>query len=182
MKMTKKKPSAQAATPTTAVMFKQLIEFVAKHYDVSQAFLTKGDRSTKTAISRQVAMYLCRTDIGMKFDAIATKFDRSRPTVIRSVRKTEEAMRTGAPNSTRLNADVAELRRLMLSAGMPPRKPPSSDAEDTVKSRVLTRRKGQAKSGEAGASKAGAKPPRKAPLAPRQAAKQSGAGSGKKAA
>lgn len=176
IKATKKKSSAPA--PTTAVMFKQLIEFVSKHYDVSQAFLTKGDRSTKTAISRQVAMYLCRTDIGMKFDAIATKFDRSRPTVIRSVRKTEEAMRTGAPNSTRLNADVAELRRLMLSAGMPPRRPEPDDSIDTV----LTRRNGQAKSGEAGASKAGAKPPRKAPLAPRQAAKQSGAGSGKKAA
>lgn len=171
---------AGVGAPTTVAMFNQLIELVAQRYDVTKAFLVRGDRSTKTAISRQMAMYLCRYDIGMKFDQIAAKFDRSRPTVIRSVRKMEEALRAGAPNSSRINEDVKFLRAQMLKAGMPPRKPEPDDASPN--GRVLTRGNGQGKSSSAAASKVGAVPPRKAPQAQRQSAKQVGSSAGKRAA
>lgn len=138
-------------SPTQVAVFKYLIEVVAKHFDVSKAFIISGERSTKTAASRQLAMYLCRTDLHMKFDTIAQKFDRSRPTVIRSVRKVEEALRAGTPNSTRTNTDLRHIRSAMRDAGM-----------------VLTPRNGQAKTSHSTASKADAVPPRKALRAPRQ--------------
>ena len=72
-----------------------IISETARYYGLSEEAIRGQSRQKNTATARQVAMYLCRTLTNMALTDIGHQFeDRNHATVLSSVRKIEDMMKT----------------------------------------------------------------------------------------
>ena len=72
-----------------------IITETGRYFDVDPAEIRGQRRSKITALARQVAMYLIRTLTGLSLEDIGKEFEnRNHSTVISSIRKVEELLRT----------------------------------------------------------------------------------------
>lgn len=72
-----------------------IIAETARYYGLTEEDLRGQSRRKNTATARQVAMYLCRTLTNMALTDIGRQFDgRNHATVLSSIRKIEELMKT----------------------------------------------------------------------------------------
>ena len=87
-----------------------IISETARYYGLSEEALRGQSRQKNTATARQVAMYLCRTLTNMALTDIGHQFeDRNHATVLSSVRKIEDLMRTSPDMSATIrdiNANI----------------------------------------------------------------------------
>ena len=87
-----------------------IIAETARYYGLSEEALRGQSRQKNTATARQVAMYLCRTLTNMALTDIGHQFeDRNHATVLSSVRKIEDLVRTSpdmAATIRDLNANI----------------------------------------------------------------------------
>ncbi len=72
-----------------------IISETARYYGITEDAIRGQSRQKNTATARQVAMYLCRTLTNMALTDIGRQFeDRNHATVLSSVRKIEDLMKT----------------------------------------------------------------------------------------
>ena len=72
-----------------------IITETARYYGISEDAIRGQSRQKNTATARQVAMYLCRTLTNMALTDIGQQFEgRNHATVLSSIRKIEELMKT----------------------------------------------------------------------------------------
>lgn len=87
-----------------------IISETARYYGLSEDAIRGQSRQKNTATARQVAMYLCRTLTNMALTDIGHQFeDRNHATVLSSVRKIEDLMRTSPDMSSTIrdiNANI----------------------------------------------------------------------------
>ena len=77
-----------------------IITETGRYFDIEESEIRGQRRSKNTALSRQVAMYLIRTLTGLSLEDIGREFDnRNHSTVITSIRKVEELIRSDAEMS-----------------------------------------------------------------------------------
>lgn len=74
-----------------------IISETARYYGISENAIRGQSRQKNTATARQVAMYLCRTLTNMALTDIGQQFEgRNHATVLSSIRKIEELMKTSS--------------------------------------------------------------------------------------
>ena len=77
-----------------------IITETGRYFDIEESEIRGQRRSKNTALARQVAMYLIRTLTGLSLEDIGREFDnRNHSTVITSIRKVEELIRSDAEMS-----------------------------------------------------------------------------------
>ena len=80
--------SSVAIAKPTEKNLKSLVSTVARHYGVSSGVVLGTERNGNSpATPMHVGVYLMRTSLGMTLDHIAERIQRSRTTVIRSIRQ-----------------------------------------------------------------------------------------------
>lgn len=80
--------------PRTATA-EQVLEVVAKHYNVDCQRMLSSSRQRKITLARQVAMYLCRTTLNYSFPEIGRLFDgKDHSTAMHANKKIERLMET----------------------------------------------------------------------------------------
>jgi chromosomal replication initiator protein len=77
--------SKNALTP------EKVIQTVASFYDIRAEDIQGSSKSRECAVPRQVAMYFCRTKLGMPFMKIGDLFSRDHSTVMSSVKRIQES-------------------------------------------------------------------------------------------
>jgi len=83
-----------------------IITETGRYFDIQEAEIRGQRRSKNTALARQVAMYLIRTLTGLSLEDIGREFDnRNHSTVITSIRKVEDLIRTD-PNMSAIIRDI----------------------------------------------------------------------------
>lgn len=75
----------------TALTPEKVIETVACFYDIKPEDIQGSSKSRECAIPRQIAMYFCRTKLGMPFMKIGDLFSRDHSTVMSSVKRIKES-------------------------------------------------------------------------------------------
>lgn len=87
-----------------------IISETARYYGLTEEAIRGQSRQKNTATARQVAMYLCRTLTNMALTDIGHQFeDRNHATVLSSVRKIEDLVKTSADMSATIrdiNANI----------------------------------------------------------------------------
>jgi hypothetical protein len=88
---------------------------VALALRVDESRIAAQDRRPAVAEARQVAMYLCRTLLGLSYPQIGEAFDRDHGTVLHAVRSVTRALQDNALLRAKLERIAAELGVLVSS-------------------------------------------------------------------
>lgn len=104
--------SSVAIAKPTEKNLKLLVSTVAKHYGVSSGIVLGTERNGNApATSMHVGVYLMRTTLGMTLDQIAERIQRSRTTVIRSIRQVERRSAASEGFSNTVSAVRVDVER-----------------------------------------------------------------------
>lgn len=96
-------PEITVSTPA------EMIELVAKHFNLSIDAICGTSRKKEFATPRQIAMYLARKILGCGLAEIAQNFDRDHSTVLHSVRKISRDLQKNESLVRHVNAVKKEL-------------------------------------------------------------------------
>ena len=81
----------------------QLLENIALHFGVSKSDITGSSRLKNISTARQLAMYIFKEDLGYSYSAIASLFSKNHSTIIYSVEKTANSLKTDSKAIDNLN-------------------------------------------------------------------------------
>jgi len=96
--------------PQRTVSVKDLVERVARYYDIDDAVIYEKTRKKEVVKPRQVIMYLMREDFGVSFPSIGQKLGgRDHTTVIHSCEK----VRTDLTTNPSLRREIEEIRAML---------------------------------------------------------------------
>lgn len=84
-----------------------IIKAVAKYYNLSYEQIVSNVRTAQIALSRRIAMYLCRLILGSSYLKIGAAFSRDHSTVITGVEKVEKELKT----NTQLVTAIDEIKK-----------------------------------------------------------------------
>lgn len=105
-----KKSILSTSRPTQTITQGRIAEVVAKHFKTRFADMRGSSRKFSLVWSRQVAMYLMRTTLGMSYESIGDVFGgRDHSTVMHSIDKVESACR----KSTSTRDEVLRLKEVI---------------------------------------------------------------------
>ncbi len=88
-----------------------VIRAVAKYYNISSEQITSSVRTAQIALSRRIAMYLCRYLIGSSYLKIGAAFSRDHSTVITGVEKVEKELKKDQRLATAINEIKKSLKK-----------------------------------------------------------------------
>ena len=90
---------------------KQVVEKVAKYYDLSSKDLYGTKRTKNIKNARQIAMYLMNEELGLSTVRIGTEFSKDHTTIMHGVK----VIKTALKNDFRLREQITELREKIYS-------------------------------------------------------------------
>lgn len=90
---------------------KRIINEVAKHFKVAAAEITGTNRRKEIMFPRHIAIYLCKTMLGISLKEIGREFNRDHSTIISSIEKIEKEKET----NTEIAQVIYDLRKLISS-------------------------------------------------------------------
>ncbi len=90
---------------------KQVVEKVAKYYDLTSKDLYGTKRTKNIKNARQIAMYLMNEELGLSTVRIGTEFSKDHTTIMHGVK----VIKTALKNDFRLREQITELREKIYS-------------------------------------------------------------------
>jgi len=96
--------------PQRTVSVKDLVERVARYYDINDAVIYEKTRKKEVVKPRQIIMYLMRQDFSISYPTIGQKLGgRDHTTVIHSCEK----IKTDLTNDPSLRREIEEIRAML---------------------------------------------------------------------
>lgn len=96
--------------PQRSISVKDLVERVARYYDIEDTVIYEKTRKKEVVKPRQIIMYILRQDFSISYPAIGTKLGgRDHTTVIHSCEK----IKTDLVNNPTLRREVEEIRAML---------------------------------------------------------------------
>ena len=89
----------------------QVQQLVANHYNITVEDLKSKKRKASVALPRQIAMYICRTELGESFPKIGIEFGgKDHTTVMHSVDKIKKEIKSNSILEVEISKIIQEIK------------------------------------------------------------------------